>query len=124
MRKERRFIHKPWTAKGIINSIKNKQKLYISHFLNGNNNQKKKYKKYANKLTKSSFLVKQLFYESEFNETKQDISKTRNIFKSLPSNQKLKQFPTKLHVRGNIVNTPSQMATELNLYFSKIGKIF
>jgi len=122
-RKERKFLQKPWFTKGIKISIKNKQRLYVSHFLNGNDFQKREYKKYSNKLTKVNFFAKKMFYENELKEAKQDTSKTWKVIKSLiPTNQNLKQLPTKLHVNNVIIDTLSQIATKLYCYFTKIGK--
>ena len=50
-RKKRKLISKPWIIKGIFVSIRKKQKLYVTHYLKGNEIQKKFYKTYANKLT-------------------------------------------------------------------------
>ena len=51
-RKQRRFLQKPWLTKGLLISIKNKQKLNGTHLLCGTNSEKLFYKKYANKLTR------------------------------------------------------------------------
>ena len=42
---------KTWPTKGLLISIKTKQSLYKSYFLNGNDFEKNHYKKHANKLT-------------------------------------------------------------------------
>ena len=44
--------YKPWMIKGFPISIKNKQKMSKTHYLNGTKAQKYLYKLYANKLTK------------------------------------------------------------------------
>ena len=51
-RKQKRIQQKPWLTKGLLASIKNKQKLYQSYFLNGNAYEKSFYELYANKLTR------------------------------------------------------------------------
>ena len=51
-RKRRRLHQKPWITKAILISIKHKQKLYVSHFINGNNISKQFYKRYADTLTR------------------------------------------------------------------------
>ena len=61
-RKQQKLVNKPWISRGILKSIKTKQKLYLSHFVNGNLEQKQLYKKYANKLTKVKFAAKKLYY--------------------------------------------------------------
>ena len=57
-RKQRRLQQNPWLTKGLLISIKNKQKLFKTCFLQGNDFQKNFYKKYANKLTRIKALSK------------------------------------------------------------------
>ena len=73
-RKKKRLQQKPWITKGLLTSIKNKQKLYKTCFLNGNDLDKHYFKIYSNKLPKVKNLSKKLFY----NET---ISEHKNNFK-------------------------------------------
>ena len=48
-RKKRKLMSKPWINKGIFVSVR--KKLYVTHYLNGNEIRKKFYKTYSNKLT-------------------------------------------------------------------------
>ena len=69
-RKQQKLINKPWISRGVLKSIKTKQKLYLSHFVNGNSEQKQLYKKYANKLTKVKFAAKKLYYQDKLETSK------------------------------------------------------
>jgi len=60
-RKQKRLARKPWLTKGILTSIKNKQKLYKSWFLKGGDFECKLYKKYNNCLTRVKNAAKNLF---------------------------------------------------------------
>ena len=40
-RRQRKLKLKPWITRGLLFSIKHKQKLYLSHFINGNTEKKK-----------------------------------------------------------------------------------
>ena len=51
-RAQQRLRRKPWITHGILKSIKHKQKLYGTHFIEDNKMQKQFYKKYSNALTK------------------------------------------------------------------------
>ena len=64
-RKQRKLKCKPWITRGILASIKHKQKLYISHFIKGDTDRQNVYKKYANKLTKIKFISKQIKFISK-----------------------------------------------------------
>ena len=60
-RKQKRWQIKPWLTKGLINSIKNKQRLYKTFFLNGNDFKKSYFKNYLNKLIRVKSLSKKLY---------------------------------------------------------------
>ena len=64
-------------------SIKNKQKMYKTHFVNGNTSQKQFYKAYANKLAKVKFKSKQLYYQDDLFRNKTNKRKTWDVIKSL-----------------------------------------
>ena len=62
--RQRKQKLKPWITHGLLISIKHKQRLYLSHFINGNTEKRNFYKKYANKLNTIKFIsIKtQLYY--------------------------------------------------------------
>ena len=64
-RRKRKLIKKPWITKGIFTTITRKQKLFVSHFLNGSDEHKCFYKIYAKKLTKTKTLAKKLYFQNE-----------------------------------------------------------
>ena len=57
-RRQRKLKLKPWITRGLLISIKHKQKLYLSQFINGNTEKRNFYKKYVNKLNKIKFIFK------------------------------------------------------------------
>ena len=57
-RKQKRLRSKPWITKGLLISIKKKQKLFKTHYIFGSINEKLYYKKYSNLLTKVKILQK------------------------------------------------------------------
>ena len=54
-RKQNRLNKKPWITRGLVISIRKKQKLFVTHFLKGGDSQKSFYKQYANKLNKLKY---------------------------------------------------------------------
>ena len=54
-RKQNRLNKKPWITRGLVISIRKKQKLFVTHFLKGDDSQKSFYKQYANKLNKLKY---------------------------------------------------------------------
>ena len=57
-RKQKPLRSKPWITKGLLISIKKKQKLHKTRYIFGSSNQKLYYKKYSNLLTKVKNLAK------------------------------------------------------------------
>ena len=78
-RKQQKLLNKLWSSCNVLKSIKTKQKMYLSHFIKGNSEQKQLYKKYANKLTKVKFAAKKLFYQDKLETSKNSTSEIWRI---------------------------------------------
>ena len=65
LRQENRLSDKPWITRGILKSIKTKDKLFKKYFKNRNfytdKSTKEHYKKYLNKLTHIRNLAKRIY---------------------------------------------------------------
>ena len=106
-----------------MKSIKTKQKLYLSHFVN-NSEQKQLYKKYANKLTKVKFAAKKLYYQDKLKTSKNNTAEVWRIIKSLLSSSRSDaSLPQKLRHNNTFTTNPTLIANNFNDYFSDIGKI-
>ena len=122
-RKQRKLIQKPWITKGIFKSIKNKQKLYKSHFLEGTSEQKLNYKKYVNKLRKLKLLSKKSYYRNEFVANKNDKSKLWQTENSLlHSKVNMATVCEKLEIDSNIIDDPQVIVEEFNKHFCTVGQ--
>ena len=75
LRRKRKLIKRPWITKGMFASITRKQKLYVSHFLNGSDKHKRFYKIYADKLTKIKTFAKKLYFQNEIVNSRSDMRK-------------------------------------------------
>ena len=116
-------MSKPWITKGIFVSIRKKQKLYVTHYLRGNEIQKKFYKTYANKLTKLKTLSKKLYLESEIFNSRQDMQKFWSIIKTLTPEKHHSNAPDLIeNENGAIVTEPNEIAENFNKYFCSISK--
>ena len=90
-RKQKKLVKKPWITKGIWTSIKNKQRLYKTWFLEGNSYERSFYKKYNNCLTRVKKTAKILYYSSAFASSKNDPKKTWDIIRELVNHSKVKK---------------------------------
>ena len=75
-------MSKPWMTKGLLISIKNKQKLYCNFFLKGTAFEKHFYKAYANKLTQVKNLSKKMYYTEFISKNKSNPKKMWEIINS------------------------------------------
>ena len=122
-RKQLKLINKPWISRGILKSIKTKQKMYLSHFVKGNMEHKQFYKKFANKLTKVKFAAKELYYQDKLETSKNNASEVWRIIKSLLSSSRSNtSLPHKLRRNNTFTTNPTLIANSFNDYFSGIGK--
>ena len=64
-RKRKKLMAKSWISKGVFTSIRNKQQLYKSHYLNGSGEERSYYKRYANLLTKIKFAAKKSYFGTQ-----------------------------------------------------------
>ena len=121
-RKQLNLKLKPWITKRLLVSIKHKQQLYKTHFVNGNSEQKKIYKKYADNLNRIKFAAKQLYYQKELENSKFNMFKTWKTVRSLlPSSNKKSSTPEKIKYNDQTFSNPLDIANNFCDYFSKIG---
>ena len=119
----KKLQNKPWLTKGLLISVKTKQSLYKSYFLNGNDFEKNHYEKYANKLTRVKNLSKKLYYNDNITNKKNHPYELWKFINSvIPSTRSAKSPLTKLSHNDSFIEDPPTMAELFNNYFVKIGK--
>ena len=103
-------------------SISKMQKLFVSHFLKGNDSQKNFYKHYANKLNKVKY-SKKMYLSREFEENKHNPKKLRKTVNSHRHKKtKTADFPSEIKSDETIVDDPIEIANCLNKHFCTISK--
>ena len=124
-RKQGRLRQKPWITKAILKSLKHKQKLYSSNFINGNDVSKQYYKKYSNLLTRIKERSKSLHYQNILNDVKHDSCGTWRVIKELLAaspKRSLNHSISLLETDGENLSNAEDIANTLNNYFSTIGE--
>ena len=118
-RKQKKIQSKPWITKGILISIRKKNSMFVSHYLNGDLNHKSFFKKYLNKLTKIKALSKKLYFTTKLKENQNDPHRMWNVIRSaLPtcSNRATSTTPT-LNINGDITTDSQKIADHFNDFF-------
>jgi hypothetical protein len=113
----------PWITKGILNSIKTKDKLHKKFKTTNNEVNETLYKKYRNKLECVKRLAKKNYYTSEIKKFKDNPKKLWGTIKSIINKQNsITHFPTSFTLNeNNKITNPKIIANEFNKYFSTIG---
>ena len=121
-RKQTRLRNKPWITKGLLKSIKRKQKMHKTYYINGLTDERKFYKSYCNTLTRIKTLAEKLFYKTQFDVHKLDPKKTWDTLRThLPAKPKA-QTPTSISVNSMSLSDPILIAEAYNEHFARIGK--
>ena len=85
--KQQQLARKPWITKGIFTSIRYKNSIFCSHFIDGNSNEKQHCKRYTNILTKLKNHLKKLYFYGEFEKSQKNPHLTWKTIRSiLPNN--------------------------------------
>ena len=121
-RKQKKLQRKPWISIGILKSIKRKQKMHKTHFINGSMSDKHFYKRYTNLLTRVKSLAKKLFYFHEFSTFKNNPKKTWEVLRSILSSKSATSAPNIINIDGKCFTNPSEIAEKFNHHFANVGK--
>ena len=101
---KRRQLAKPWLTKGVLNSVKHKQKLYKSHFLSRDPDKVREYKLYANALNRIKNKAKNDYYCQRFKFYQNDLKNTWKLIGTLVKRKnKGQNYPARI-IRNNKVH--------------------
>ena len=124
-RKEKRLSEKPWITKGILVSIKIKDKLFRACFKSNNANKKAVYKKYLNKLSHIKYHAKRNYYENLIKSNNRNPSQIWSVIKEISNFKKFSKkskLPSVLLIENQMIDTDSHMFLDkLCEYFANIG---
>ena len=103
-------------------SINNKQRLYKTFFLTGNDFEKSYLKKYWNKLTRVKNLSKKLYYKEALSLRENNPKELWKLIKMVIPSKRTTSPPMKLQIDNNTVEDPMEISQHFNKYFAVIGK--
>ena len=128
-RKEKRLNEKPWITRGILTSIKTKNRLFKNYYKSNSSDsfKKQQYKKYLNKLTHIKNIAKCSYYKSliPVKKNKRNPSQTWSIIKDIidfkNSTNKAK-LPSTIMIRDEKIKTDSKKFLNIACeYFANLG---
>ena len=126
-KKELRLQTKPWITKGILNSIKRRDKL-LRKYIDANDSIRKEslrteYKTLRNKITYIIGISKKTHYQQYFVENCENIRKTWTGIKSIINIRSVaKNQPSSMLIDKSLKTNPIDIAEGFNAYFSSIAE--
>lgn len=121
-RQQRKLQTKPWITPGILRSIKKRNHLHKTWYLNGTEYERRQYKIYANRLNRIKAKAKKSYYTRSFNQHKNNSKETWKIIRKLISPQSHSNFPSSIaDEHGNEISDAQRVSTAFNQYFTSIG---
>ena len=124
-RSQKRKQAKPCLTKGLVISIRRKQWLYKTQFLNGNSLGKDQFKMFSNTLKKVKQLSKKMYYHNEVETNKNNPKRMWNALRTLfPDGKKqvTHKIP-KLISKGTQIEETNAIPEIFNSHFLTIGTV-
>ena len=115
-------LSKPWLSKGLLKSIRTKNKLYRQYLSNQSSHYETRYKNYKNKLNHLLRIAKRIYCEKKIDASKPNAKATWRVLNEI-INTKKKAFKIKVKVKVDNQETsdPVDIANRFCSYFSSIG---
>ena len=122
-RRMQKLSLKPWLTKGIVISIKNKNKIFRKLVKNKSPEFSSRFKIYRNTLTKVKELSKKLYYNRAIHQAKGNSKKLWSTLNNIINFKKPQEKGIDFLVNndGQPVNNPTKIANCLNNYFVSIA---
>ena len=124
MKKLKRHLHprRPWISRGLLKSIKQKNKLYKQYLSNPSPQKELKDKTYKNKLNHSLRIAKRLYYDKKLNESKSNMRATWRLLNEVLNSKKSRPKPNSVFKADDQeISDPMEIANRFCYYFSNIG---
>ena len=76
-------LSKPWLSKGLLKSIRTKNKLYSQYLTNQSSHFEIRYRNYKNKLNHSLRIAKRIYHEKKIDASKSNAKATWRVLKEI-----------------------------------------
>ena len=117
------YNKKPWLTLALKESIKTKNKLYVTSTKGRNKEEKStQYKLYRNKLHHLLRSAERKYYHDLLIEHKNNLKKSWKVIKSVINKRKYSPSSTKFKYNGNIIDDGSEISNRFNKFFVHVGE--
>jgi hypothetical protein len=122
-KKQLEKISTPWLTQGLLRSIRKKNKLYKQLIGSPSVLRESRYKKYRNKLTHLIRNAKKSYYDTKFENAKNDLKQTWKLVNEVINKRisKPSTLPSTFIHEGKTITDPLEIADKFCKYFTNIG---
>ena len=115
---------KPWLSDSILRSIKRRQQMFKTHFLNKDLNKVKFYKAYNNKLNRLKDVAKKRYFQEQFKLNSENLKTTWKLIGMIVNSKRNCAQPpvTKLIHNNRSYTEKASIAHQLNTHFINVGR--
>ena len=118
----RKFARKPWITKGLLKSIKIKDKLYRKSIIKPTDENKLNYTKYRNLLNNLLRTAKKNHITTEIESNRLNMKETWKTLNNVLGRNKTSRLPDFfIDSNGNKITEPKEIADNFNNFFTTIG---
>ncbi len=115
-------LRKPWLSKGLLISIRRKNRLYRRYLNTPSTVNETSYKKYKNKLNHSLRIAKRIYYNKQFDSYKTNTRRTWKILSEVINKKKRTNKLSSIFIcNDNEISSSTEIASHFCDYFSSIG---
>ena len=114
-------IRNPWITRGILRSIKTRNKMYKLYISNKSEQNSKKYKTYRNNLTSIIRTSKKIYYSKELENAEGNLNATWNTINQIINKNKPCNSTDTLVIDDKEITNPAEIAEAFNSFFTSIG---
>ena len=112
----------PWLSPGLLKSVNKKNRLHKKFVSSPSASSETKYQAYKNKLTHLIRIAKRKYYDSKFENARNDLKTTWKLLNEVINKRKSKSsLPTSFKSEGRTLTDPMEIADRFCKYFTNIG---
>ena len=112
----------PWLSPGLLKSVNKKKRLHKKFVSSPSASSETKYQAYKNKLTHLICIAKRKYYDSKFENARNDLKTTWKLLNEVINKRKSKSsLPTSFKSEGRTLTDPMEIADRFCKYFTNIG---
>ena len=112
---------KPWISKGLLYSIRRKNKLYAVYLKYKTTASHSFYRRYKNKLSHILKVAEKMYYKEKLEGNKNNLVNMWKVLKTIVNKKKCYGNQSEFKIEDKVINDPKEIVNRMNNFFVQIG---